>query len=118
MGSAAMGNSAVSAAQREHAFGKPRRYLEKARNASAWMIRNEDRVIVLNDRGELILAKFTPSGYAEIGRTKVIKPTSPPGARRELGAVIWSHPAFANRHMIVRNDEEVIRVSLDERDYR
>ena len=91
--------------------------VEKARNASAWMIRNQDRVIVLNDRGELILAKFTPSGYAEIGRTKVIKPTSPPGARRELGAVIWSHPAFANRHMIVRNDEEVIRVSLDERDY-
>jgi outer membrane protein assembly factor BamB len=92
--------------------------LEKARNATAWMVRNQDRVVILNDRGELILANLSPSGYTEIGRTKVIEPTSPPGARRELGAVIWSHPAFANRHMIVRNDREVIRVSLDQKDYR
>ena len=91
--------------------------VEKARNATAWMVRNQDRTFILNDRGELILAKLAPSGYVEIGRTKVIKPTSPPGARRELGAVIWSHPAFANRHMIIRNDEEVIRVSLDQSDY-
>jgi outer membrane protein assembly factor BamB len=92
--------------------------VEKARNATAWMVRNQDRTFILNDRGELILAKLSPSGYAEIGRTKVIKPTSPPGARRELGAVIWSHPAFANRHIVIRNDEEVIRVSLDQSDYR
>jgi outer membrane protein assembly factor BamB len=91
--------------------------VEKARNASAWMVRNQDRIVILNDRGELILAKFAPSGYQEIGRTKVIEPTSSPGGRRELGAVIWSHPAFANRHMIVRNDREVIRVSLDQKDY-
>ena len=92
--------------------------VEKARNATAWMVRNQDRVVVLNDRGELILAKLAPSGYQEIGRTKVIEPTSPPGAPRELGAVIWSHPAFANRHMVVRNDREVIRVSLDQKEYR
>jgi outer membrane protein assembly factor BamB len=87
--------------------------VEKARNATAWMVRNQDRVVMLNDRGEFILARLAPSGYQEIGRTKVIEPTSPPGARREFGAVIWSHPAFANRHMIVRNDREVIRVSLE-----
>jgi hypothetical protein len=92
--------------------------VEKARNTSAWMVRNQDRVVILNDRGELILAKFSPSGYHEIGRTKVIEPTSPPGARREFGAVIWSHPAFANRHMVVRNDREAMRVSLDQQDYR
>ena len=92
--------------------------VEKARNATAWMIRNQGRVIVLNDRGELVLARLTPSGYVETGRTKVIEPTSPPGARRELGAVLWSHPAFANRHMVVRNDREAMRVSLDEIDYR
>src|SRR5688500_15631814 len=63
--------------------------VEKARNTSAWMVRNQDRVVILNDRGELILAKFASSGYQEIGRTKVIDPTSPPGARREFGAVIW-----------------------------
>jgi len=92
--------------------------VEKARNASAWMIRNENRVLILNDRGELIIARLTPAGYHELGRTKVIDPTSQPGARRELSAVVWSHPAFANRHMIVRNDREIVRLSLDARDYR
>ncbi len=26
-------------------------------------------------------------------------------ARRELKAVNWSHPAYANRHVIARNDK-------------
>ena len=92
--------------------------VEKTRNVTAWMVRHRDRVFLFNDRGELILAKLSPEGYSEIGRAKVIEPTSPPGGRRELGAVVWSHPAFANRHIVVRNDREIIRVSLDEADYR
>lgn len=92
--------------------------VEKARNSSAWLVRNQGRVWIFNDRGELILAVLAPSGYAEIGRVKVIAPTSPPGARRELGAVAWSHPAFANGHMIARSDQEVVRVSLRKGDYR
>ena len=32
--------------------------------------------------------------------------------------VVWAHPAFANRHVVLRNDEEIIRVSLDADDYR
>jgi outer membrane protein assembly factor BamB len=91
--------------------------VERARNVSAWLVRHEDRVLILNDRGELVMARLSPKGYAEIGRTKVIAPTSSPGARRELGAVVWSHPAFANRHMIWRNDREVVRVSLDAAEY-
>ena len=27
-------------------------------------------------------------------------------------AVLWSHPAFANRHVVARNDAEVVRLSL------
>jgi outer membrane protein assembly factor BamB len=91
--------------------------VEKARNASAWLVRNGSRTIALNDRGELVFATLAPTGYTEIGRTKVIEPTSTPGSRRELGAVVWSHPAFANKHMVIRNDREVIRVSLDQKDY-
>jgi outer membrane protein assembly factor BamB len=91
--------------------------VERARNVSAWMVRNGDRTFIYNDRGELIVARLTPSGYTEISRTKVIKPTSSAGARRELGAVTWAHPAFANRHTIARNDEEVVRLSLDAHDY-
>ena len=87
--------------------------VERARNVSAWLVKNGDRVLILNDRGELVMARLSSAGYHELGRTKVITPTSPPGGRRELGAVVWSHPAFANRHMIWRNDREVVRVSLD-----
>src|SRR5262249_48636806 len=75
--------------------------VERARNSSAWLVRNQGRVFILNDRGELIIAELSPSGYSEIGRAKVIEPTSTPGARRELGAVVWSHPAFANGHVVV-----------------
>jgi outer membrane protein assembly factor BamB len=92
--------------------------VEKARNASAWMVRHEGRVFMLNDRGELIIATLSPTGYSESGRVKLMEPTSTPGARRELGAVLWSHPAFANRHVIVRNDREAARFSLDASDYR
>jgi outer membrane protein assembly factor BamB len=91
--------------------------VERARNVSAWLVRHEDRVLILNDRGELVLARLSPAGYSEIGRTQILEPTSSPGGRRERGAVVWSHPAFANRHMIWRNDREVVRVSLDAAEY-
>jgi len=92
--------------------------VERVRNTSAWLVRHRDRTVIFNDRGELILAHLRPSGYDEISRTTIIEPTSPPGGRREKKAVVWSHPAFANRHIIVRNDEKIIRLSLDENDYR
>ena len=85
---------------------------ERARNASAFMVRNGDRYFISNDRGELIIARMTPAGYDEIDRTVLIRPTSAPGARRELGAVHWSHPAYADRSVFVRNDEEILRASL------
>ncbi len=91
--------------------------VERARNVSAWLVRNGERVFLYNDRGELIVARLRPEGYQEISRTKLLKPTSTPGARRELQAVNWSHPAFANRHVIARNDEEIVRFSLDAAEY-
>ena len=85
---------------------------EKARWASGFIVRHGDRYFINNDRGELIIAKLSAQGYQEISRTQLIKPTSNPGNRRELGVVNWSHPAYANRHMVARNDEEIISVSL------
>jgi outer membrane protein assembly factor BamB len=87
--------------------------VEKARNASAFLVRLGDRFLINNDRGELILARLSPSGYEEISRTKLIEPTSEPGARRELRAVNWSHPAYANRHIFARNDNEIVCASLE-----
>jgi outer membrane protein assembly factor BamB len=88
---------------------------EKSRWASGFIVRHDDRYFINNDRGELIIAKFSPEGYREISRTKLIKPTSDSGNRRELGAVNWSHPAYANRHIFARNDEEIVSVSLESR---
>ena len=85
--------------------------VEKARNASAFIVRNGDRYFINNDRGELIIARLSPSGYEEIDRTKLIRPTSP-GDRRELGTVNWSHPAYAGRSIFARNDEEIVCASL------
>ncbi|MBM41534.1 MAG: pyrrolo-quinoline quinone [Acidobacteria bacterium] len=85
---------------------------ERARWASAFMVQHEDRVFINNDRGDLIIARLTPEGYEELDRTPLIEPTSRPGNRRELTYVNWSHPAYANRHIIARNDEEIISASL------
>jgi len=84
---------------------------EKARWATAFIVRNGDRYFINNDRGELIIARLSPKGYEEISRTKLLKPTSR-GGRRELGGVNWSHPAYANRHIFARNDEEIVCASL------
>ena len=85
---------------------------ERARWASAFIVRHEDRFFINNDRGDLIIARLSPEGYEEISRTHLIAPTSRPGNRRELGTVNWSHPAYANRRIYARNDEEVIAASL------
>jgi outer membrane protein assembly factor BamB len=85
---------------------------EKARWASGFIVRNGERYFINNDRGELIIAGLSPKGYEEISRAQLLKPTSNPGNRRELGMVNWSHPAYANRHIYARNDEEIIAVPL------
>ena len=85
---------------------------ERARWASGLMVKNGDRVFINTDRGDLVMAKLSPQGFTELSRTALIKPTSPPGNRRELTSVNWSHPAYANRHIYVRNDEEIVCRSL------
>jgi hypothetical protein len=89
---------------------------ERARWATAFLVRHGDRYFINNDRGELIIARLSPRGYEEIARTPLIRPTSR-GGRRELGAVHWSHPAYANRHIFTRNDEEIVCASLAAADY-
>jgi len=85
---------------------------ERARWTSAFMVKHGDRVFINNDHGDLIIARLSPAGYEEISRTSLIAPTSRPGNRRQLTYVNWSHPAYANRHIYARNDEEIISASL------
>ena len=82
--------------------------VDRTQFASAHIVKHGDRVFINNDRGELIIAKLAPDGYHEISRTPLIKPTTRSG-RRLLNK---PHPAYANKHIITRNDEEIISVSL------
>ena len=64
--------------------------VERRRWVSGFMVRNGDRVLLNNDRGDLVTARLSPSGYEEIDRTHLIAPTSAPGNRpraafRKLG---------------------------------
>lgn len=75
---------------------------------NAFLIRHEDKTVIANEQGDLIFAKLTPEGYRELSRSHLIEPTGKAG-RREI---VWSHPAFANRSVYARNDQEILRADL------
>ena len=92
----------------------------QARWGGAFIVRHGDRYFVNNDDGDLIIAQFTPTGYVEIDRTKLIAATTSAGygpRKRHDRMVNWSHPAYANRHIVHRNAEEIVRASLAVEDY-
>ena len=62
----------------------------------------------------MILAKLRPEGYEEISRAHILDPTNgmAGGFGRDRRMVLWSHPAFADRCMFARNDNELVCVSL------
>ena len=82
--------------------GRPLRW------ANAFIVPHKDRFFLFNEKGELIIAKLSPEGYQEIDRAQIVEPTQPVGGRD----IVWVHPAFAHRCMFVRNDKEIVCVSL------
>jgi outer membrane protein assembly factor BamB len=82
----------------------------KSRWANAFTIKNGDRFFLVNDIGDLIIAKLSPKGYEEVSRCHVIDPTG----RAEGRDLVWSHPAFANQSIYLRNDKEIVCLSLKE----
>jgi len=81
---------------------------ESVRWANAFLVRHEDRFFLFNEHGDLIIARLTPAKYEEISRAHILDPDNKLPGR----PVIWSHPAFANQSMFVRNDHELVCVSL------
>ncbi len=84
------------------AGGKPARW------TTAFLVKHEDRFFIYNETGDLIIARLTPHGYNEISRAHLLDPTNRAGGRD----VHWSHPAFANRCVYVRNDRELLCADL------
>ena len=73
-----------------------------------FVVKHQDRTILFNEKGDLIFARLSPEKYEEISRAHLIDPVN-----RDPGRlVVWSHPAFANRSVYARNDQELICASL------
>ena len=83
----------------------------RARWATIHFVRNGKHVWMFNEKGELIISKFSPKGFEEISRAKLIDPTRDQLPSRR-GGVCWSHPAFAGKHVFARNDNEILCVDL------
>ncbi len=81
---------------------------ERVNHGTAFIVRHEGKHMIFAENGDLIFAKLSPEGHTELGRMHVLEPTAECFGR----AVVWSHPAFANRCMFARNDKELVCVSL------
>lgn len=76
--------------------------------ANIHFIQQGDYTWMFNEQGELLITKLSPEGMKELSRAKLIEPT-----RKQLGrGVTWSHPAFANNHVFIRNDERLVCADL------
>jgi outer membrane protein assembly factor BamB len=80
----------------------------RASHGTAFIVKQADRFVLFSETGHLILAKLSPQGYQEVSRAKILEPTGQAFGRQ----VVWSHPAFANRCAYVRNDAEIVCVSM------
>ncbi len=80
----------------------------RASHGTAFIVKHEDRHLLFSETGDLIFAKLTPKAYEEQSRMHVLDATSDSFGR----GVVWSHPSFANRKLIARNDREIVCVDL------
>ncbi len=82
----------------------------RARWSNIHMVQNGNRVWMFNERGELLIAALSPDGFEEISRAKLVEPTT--AQLRQRGGVCWSHPAYAQKCIYARNDEELVCADL------
>ena len=85
--------------------------VKKDRWANIHFVQNGNKTWMFNEQGELIISELSPEGFKEISRAKIIEPTKEQLPR----GVTWSHPAFANKHVFIRNDRELVCVDLSKK---
>lgn len=83
----------------------------KNRWANIHFVQNGNKIWMFNEHGELIISELSPSGFKEISRAKLIEPTKKQLPR----GVTWTHPAFANKHVFIRNDNVLLCADLSEK---
>lgn len=79
------------------------------RGSSIHITPNGDSAFLFTDTGDLVRAKLMPDGYQELTRTTLFKPNYVFEGRK----VAWTYPAYSNKHIFARNNEELICASLE-----
>ncbi len=100
-GAGSLANPSIVLRCVEAATGKVLWTREKIGKYHAALIRTgDDKLLMLDDVGDLILLQSDPAGYKELCRAKVCGPT-------------WAHPALSDGRVYVRDDKELICVKVD-----
>jgi outer membrane protein assembly factor BamB len=79
-----------------------------AASGTAFVVKNGDHYFLFAETGDLVIAKLSPKEYTEVSRAHLLDPNDRVFGRK----VVWSHPAFANKCIFVRNDKEIACYSL------
>jgi outer membrane protein assembly factor BamB len=70
--------------------------------ANAHFVTQNEKIWAFNEKGELVLGRFSPEGFSDLGRVELVKPVRvSPNPR---GGINWAHPAFAGRKIYARSD--------------
>ncbi len=88
--------------------------VEPDRFATLHMVAQGDAgtpIWIFNEHGELIIADLSPEGYAQHSRGKLVNRTAA-GMPSRIGGVTWAHPAFAYKHVLARNDTQLVCADL------
>ena len=82
----------------------------KLSHGTAFLTRIGDtnRFFIMSEVGDLLISELTPEKYIPHGRFHVLEPTGECFGR----SAVWSHPAYANKTVYVRNDKEIVAVDL------
>jgi hypothetical protein len=78
-------------------------------HGTGFLVRNGKTGYLFCETGELLTVELSPQAYLETSRAKLIAPTGEAFGRK----VVWSYPAFANKCIFVRNDQEISCFSLE-----
>lgn len=75
---------------------------------ATFVTKQGDRFFLFGENGDLVIARLTPEKYDEVSRTHLLDPVGVGLGR----SVVWSHPAYADRCVFARNDQEIVCASL------
>jgi hypothetical protein len=62
----------------------------------------------LTDQGDLVILKLSPEKCEVLAKAHIIDTTHAAKGRK----AVWAHPAFADKRMYVKNDKEIVCISL------